>query len=243
MANTPADINRIIEALGELVDDFSRFWDDQGNPEPDNGNSPAVLIETMLNLLEILYNHETGDQELSSNELSKLGDYGLNLLDALEVDTQTIDYPSHQLFGDLAFPLALWLARNDSDIEELGPVVNALARMANRLTHPEELERLFIQSGEIIEAISPRVLQDLEQTEEGAPWSVLLLNRSIIATRTLKPELMEMAFSVLSENLPTAAPMFFTEAMEQMELLDYPPQVRAVVERYFNDWGDSKLLH
>ncbi|MBU0499492.1 MAG: hypothetical protein KJ558_08260 [Gammaproteobacteria bacterium] len=243
MEETPADINRIIEALGELIEDFSHFWDDSGNPDPASGNSPLVIFETLADLLEMLYDHETAEQGLGEDELTELGNYGLDLLDSLEMDTGSIGYPSHQLYGDLALPLALWLARQGADIEDLSPVVNALARIANRRVHPEELERLFSQSSEIMAAVSPVVTQDPERQAEGAPWSLMLLNRAIIATRSLMPELMELAFRDLVEQLPQAAPDFFREGMEQMELLGYPPPVRALVERYYNAWGGRQLLH
>lgn len=243
MEETPADINRIIEALGGLIEDFSHFWDETGNPDPASGHSPPVIFDTLISLLEMFYGHEIGEQALGAEELTELGNYGLELLDSLETDTGSIGYPSHQLFGSLALPLALWLARRDADIEELGPVVNALARTANRLVHPEELERLFSQGNEIMTAVSPALTQDPEQQAEGAPWSVMLLNRAIIATRSRMPELMELAFRELVEQLPQAAPGFFREGMEQMELLDYPPHVRALIERYYNAWGSKQLLH
>ncbi|OGT89464.1 MAG: hypothetical protein A2286_14380 [Gammaproteobacteria bacterium RIFOXYA12_FULL_61_12] len=261
MEETPADINRIIEALGNLIDDFSRFWDENGNPDPESGNSPAVIIETLVNLLEMLYAHETGVHPIGEGatgtslsraprldpigegELNELGNYGLSLLDSLEIDTGSINYPSHQSFGDLAFPLALWLARNDGEIEELGPVVNALARTANRLSHPEELEGLFSQSSEILHAVSPILIQDPEQHTDGAPWAMMLFNRGIIATRSTIPELIEAAYKELVEQLPLGASDFFCEATEQMELLAYPSHVRAIVERYYNEWGVKKLLH
>lgn len=243
MEETPADINRIIEALGNLIEDFSHFWDENGNPDPASGNSPAVIIETLVNLLEMLYAHETGVHPIGEDELNELGNYGLSLLDSLEIDTGSIEYPSHHFFGDLAFPLALWLARNDGEIEELGPVVNALARTANRLSHPEELEGLFSQSSEILHAVSPILIQDPEQHTDGAPWAMMLFNRGIIATRSTIPELIEAAYKELVEQLPLGAPDFFCEATEQMELLAYPSHVRAIVERYYNEWGAKKLLH
>ena len=45
------------------------------------------------------------------------------------------------------------------------------------------------------------------------------------------------------EHLPDDASGFFREGMGQMEALDYPPQVREVMETYFETWSLKKTLH
>jgi hypothetical protein len=246
METPQADISRLIEALEQCASDFALFWEDQGKPEPESGHAPTVLLESMANLLELFYRYESEPDQAQAddmNDLNELADYGLTLLEALAMDTQSIGFPGHQLFEDMTFPLALWLARHGFDIETLGSIVNAMARMANRLSNPDELENLFSQSSEIAEAVSVNLTQDLEALQPGEPWPVFILNRGIIATRTLNPEMIETAFDAIVENMPELAQTFFSEAMEQMELLDYPPHVRAVVERYFNTWNNHKRLH
>ena len=243
METPPADITRIIEALSECSQDFIQFWDEKGNPEVESGNSPDVLIEALVNLFDLLYTQEVGDKKLTQDELSELGQYGMNLLQALSLDTESIGYEGHQNFEDISFPLGLWLARNQAEITTLDPLVNTLARIANRLVHPEELEALFNQSSEIYDAISVTLTQDLEQGHQDSAWSIFLVNRGIIATRTLNTTIIELAYSAIAEYLPEISHEFFTEGMEQMELLDYPPTVREVVERFYNQSKTLQLLH
>lgn len=243
METPAADIIRIIDAFGECSEDFYAFYEDRGKPEMESGNNPEVVIDATVNLLDMFYAHEMENGAMTEDEMSELGNYGLNMLQALALDTESIEFPGHSHFETLAFPLALWLARNGAEIEVLDPVVNTLARMANQLTQPEELETLFSQSSEIAEALSVSLTQDLEQSMPGAAWSVFLINRGIIATRSLNPECITAAYEAIIEYLPEISHEFFAEGMEQMELLDYPAHVRVIVERYFNQTQSNTLLH
>jgi hypothetical protein len=94
-----------------------------------------------------------------------------------------------------------------------------------------------------VAAVSPLISQDLEKLNPGRPWRALLLNQSIIATRSYNPELMERAFDVLTEKLPEDAPRFFTEGMQQMEAQNYPEPVRKVMARYHRRWTVNRALH
>jgi hypothetical protein len=69
------------------------------------------------------------------------------------------------------------------------------------------------------------------------------MNYSIVATRTLTPELMEAAFRVLTEKLPEDAPRFFDEGMQQMDAQNYPPAVREVMEKYHREWRADSPTH
>ena len=143
----------------------------------------------------------------------------------------------------LAFPLGLWLARNDGEITSLEPVVNSVAKLANRSKDPVYLEQLCLQIGELVEAVSPGISEDRNRANVARPWRVLLLNWGIVATRSLRPALMRDAFDRLLEHLPEDASGFFREGMGQMDALDYPPHVREVMETYFETWSLKKTLH
>jgi hypothetical protein len=54
---------------------------------------------------------------------------------------------------------------------------------------------------------------------------------------------MEAAFALLTTNLPEDATRFFSEGMEQMDALDYPAHVRAVMEKYHSQWPANRSLH
>jgi hypothetical protein len=69
------------------------------------------------------------------------------------------------------------------------------------------------------------------------------MNQAIIATRSYRPELIEEAYQTLCRLLPNQAPDFFREGMEQMDALDYPQQIKEVVEKYYNIWSHPRTLH
>ncbi len=95
----------------------------------------------------------------------------------------------------------------------------------------------------MINAVKPRISQDTASTDPTRPWRVLLLNRAIVATRSNEPALMEEAFDALVEHLPDETSGFFREGMEQMDALNYPPRVRAVMQRYYDQCRGQRVLH
>jgi hypothetical protein len=238
-----ADINQIIEAFAQCASDFRTYWNDQSQPELESDNDPEVLIVGMVDLLELLYIHQTSGQNLSTDELTELSSYALNMLQALSQDAESIGYGNHLDFEDISFPLCLWLARHDAELEELDPLVNTLARLANAVNQPDQLETLFSQSTELLDALSVTLTQDLEQAMPDSALSVFLINRGIIATRSLNTDCMESAYDTIVEYLPEISHEFFAEGMEQMELLDYPEYVRNIVARYYNNTRSRTLLH
>jgi hypothetical protein len=255
MTTLDTSISHISKAFAECRLELLAFLEDQGQDQGEadstkhkntrlkNEESPAVLMDATNNLLDLLYIQEGDSSSLSTKELSELGDYGLDMLHRLAENTQAQGFGSYQNFETLAYPLALWLARQGAEISILYPIVSTLARMANRLTEPEQLEQLFLQTGEIIEALSVKLTQDLEQSEPGSPLSVLLINRAIVATRSLNLDFITFSYQVVREQLPELANGFYAEAMEQMELLNYPPEVRALVEDFYTHAKGNALLH
>jgi hypothetical protein len=238
-----SSISHISEAFAECKADFVDFQDEQEQAKEADRDSPEVLMDAMDNLFDLFFIHETDKASLSSKELGELGDYGLDMLHRLAENTEALGFGNHQNFETLTYPLALWLARHGAEIGVLYPVVSTLARMANRLTEPPQLEQLFQQTGEIVEALSIKITQDLQQSEPGSPLSVLFINRAIIATRSLNLDYIQLSYQVIREQLPELAHGFYAEAMEQMELLNYPPDVRALVEDFYNHSKGKVLLH
>ena len=47
----------------------------------------------------------------------------------------------------------------------------------------------------------------------------------------------------LPSKLPEDATRFFSEGMQQMDALDYPPHVRKVMEKYHHEWPVNRSLH
>jgi len=216
----------LADAMHRLLDTWQCFENDRDNPclEP--------------------FGEEAEKRSLSEREVLELGDYGLDLLQRLATiaDRLGLREHSHKL-ESLAFPLALWLARNGGEIGKLEPVVNGLARLANSIRDQTQLEELWHLVSELVQAVSPAVSEDPERTNPQRPWRILLFNWAIVATRSHRPALMVLAFDALAESLPEDAPNFFREGMGQMDALDYPPHVRAVMEAYFETWSIKKTLH
>jgi hypothetical protein len=91
-------------------------------------------------------------------------------------------------------------------------------------------------------AVSPVISQDLEKANPGRPWRVLL-TRSIVATRSHNAGLMEQAFAELTNSTPDDAGQFFTEGMQQMDALNYPEHVRAIMAKYHRQRNIDRSLH
>jgi hypothetical protein len=173
-----------------------------------------------------------------SDDVTRLGEYAMQLQESLAGSGK-----QRAATAALAVEFALWIADHGGRIDTLEPVVDGLAMIANSSMDPAELESLGRVMGRITDAVAPLIREDLEKINPGRPWRVLLLNRSIVATRSHNTRVMEEAFAMLTRHLPEDAARFFTEGMEQMDALDYPPQVRKVMEKYHRQWTLNRSLH
>lgn len=221
------------------------------NETADTSPSPGTDLVTLAQALEQLADVMTrveGDITSGGNttraDISEIGAYALQLQEALAAacEKQSLSGQQHPL-ALLATNIALWIAQHGGQIESLEPVANAIALIANKSRDPSDLGKLSGVISTIIAAVSPVISQDLEKMNPGRPWRVLLLNHSIVATRSHDTNLMEAAFELLTSRLPEDATRFFSEGMEQMEALDYPAQVRAVMEKYHSQWPVNRSLH
>jgi hypothetical protein len=220
-----------------------------GSPagENDSGTSLPMLEEAFDQLIGVLARAESDLQSGGSTGtagVTELGEYALQLVDNLAVRIgQTGDDSLRQAQAALTINLALWIARHGGVIDTPEAVVDALALFANTTTDTHALAGLYAIISTIISAMSPVISQDLEKINPGRPWRVLLLNQSIVATRSHNTELMEEAFALLTESLPADAGHFFTEGMQQMDALNYPGHVREVMARYHRQWNVDRSLH
>jgi hypothetical protein len=207
----------------------------------ETGSDPATLREAFSQLLDVMQRLEV-DQEAQagggSDDVTRLGEYAMQLQESLAGSGK-----QRAATAALAVEFALWIADHGGRIDTLEPVVDGLAMIANSSMDPAELESLGRVMGRITDAVAPLIREDLEKINPGRPWRVLLLNRSIVATRSHNTRVMEEAFAMLTRHLPEDAARFFTEGMEQMDALDYPPQVRKVMEKYHRQWTLNRSLH
>jgi len=180
---------------------------------------------------------------LESNEISEIGEYTLDLLGEISARLETLTGRRNRDLIRLAVPVALWIGRHGGRIRQLELAVNSLASYANEISDTVQLAELARVIREIIDYTADDVRQDLEQTNPLRPWRILNLNYGIVATRSHDTALMEQAYEVLVNNLPQDARKFFSEGMQQMDIVGYPSEVRAVVEKYDSMWGSDSTLH
>lgn len=236
----PVDLGHLVDRTRELRARVAETWDDEGR----GSGGPEHVAAGLDHLLDLVQRLDAPAGEngarLTAAELHDLASVGLRLYAELAAWARQLGLERDALAIEaLTVPFSVLLARRGAELSSLETVVDALAVLANGLSDPGELAQLFALMGEIASAVSPAIVQDLDRTSPRRPWRVLLLNRAIVATRSHRPALMAPAFDAVVEHLPEDAARFFEEGMAQMDALDYPPHVRAVVERYYLRQGPA----
>ena len=235
--------------LDEMLE---RYEISSKTPEP-GASSPPLLGDAFESLYDAIERTDAslGDEQTSSQanrasgkDVTELGEYALELFDQSLLWARQLDLD--EVFDALqtaCLDMAVWISARGGEIFTLEPVVDALARSANNAQNPGELLELYQLINQIMAVTASAIRQDLEKTNPGRPWRILLLNRAIVATRTHQPDIMEEAFQILGEYLPEEAPQFFSQGMEQMDLLKYPSSVREIMDRYYRKWSLNRSLH
>jgi len=241
----PIDLTYIAQCFDECGRDLVETWSDNA-PQQTEWTTPE-LVRGMHRLILALCRLEE-DRALErrpeeGKELKVLGEHGLQMLSELSRQAEALGLANRaRMLRDLCFPFALWITRQGGEFATLRPVADAVAELANRLSDHDELAALYGLIDELIDAAMP--LQGrVEDRDASQPWRVLVLNRAIVATRSLRTALIELAYSSVVELLPEDAPGFFEEAMEQMDAVSYPANVRTVVERHYREHCGHRTLH
>ena len=242
------------DQLDEPLADLLEAWQLQDNPSDAPGSSsPPLLGEAFQRLYDAMQRTEASlsddsaisvGNQASAEDVTEMGEYALELFDQSLHWANHLDLPVvFETLQRFTIAMARWIAHHGGELLHLDPVVDALARVANGASEPGELLMLYQAMGEVIDATAAPIQQDLDKSSPGRPWRILHMNRAIEATRTHQPDVMEEAFTVLVRHLPEDAPGFFTQGMEQMDLLNYPPHVREVMDRYYRKWSVKRSLH
>lgn len=258
MVPVPLNSEALREQLGELLAELTLAADDTRSNGGGVTGTPVEMSEDIRHdilvafgqLVEVMQrlesDHRRGTPE-TVHELAggatELGDYAFILLDKTE---QALGGPSvergiQRAALDIGF--AYWVARHGGAIRDLAPLVDRIALLANRTQTPEMLADLATVMLALIDTAAPAYIQDLDNANPGRPWRLLHLNLGIVATRARRPDLMEQAFARLVRHLPRDAGQFFHQGMQQLERIDYPEPVRAVMQNYFQRWGGKPALH
>jgi len=182
--------------------------------------------------------------DISSDEITKIGDYALNLLDEISVSCASRGMQDQMLeLHRLSLPVTMWLKNHAGKIQKMDIIVNAIASYANTLQDNLKLEILCELIGDVIEIADESIKQDLEATNPMRPWRILNLNWGIVATRTHNTEIMQRVFDQLIKNIPADCQQFFNEGMQQMDVVGYPEPVREVMKKYAGGFGVNGVLH
>lgn len=185
---------------------------------------------------------DAGSTALTGEDAAHIGDYGMQVFaDLMAWAGQLGLTDAHRALITAAPVLGDWITRHGGVIRSPEPVVDALALAANSTRDPLELTELVEFMSRMLTAFSRALQSDLENTNPGRPWRVLHLNRAIAATRSHDLALMTRIFDEFVQVLPQDAPRFFSEGANEMDRLNYPAPVRAVIERYYREWSLRKM--
>lgn len=232
--------------LGSLLAEIQQKT--QTNPltqaQTDQLNGVINGFEKLFAILDKVEQQDQPEKDpLDVKSITEIGEYAFTLLQELQTWCTSTSLNFKDATDQLALGFSLWVAGQGGKLFSLEPVVDAIAALANETLEPKQLQNLFQNILQILDAVGDTIRQDLEKTNPFRPWRILNLNAGIIATRTHDPERMEVAFGYLLNNIPEDAPGFFAEGMEQMEKLDYPAHVRAVMSSYYEQLQGKQSLH
>ncbi len=226
-----------------LLSDIQRLLE---NKQP-NTSIQALdnkIIEGLIQLYAIGTNIEEtkAGADIDPDDITQIGEYGFNLLTELMQWTQLNhcrDFTKtvHQLI----LSLSLWITKHQGELRTLEPIVDSFAKTANKTNDNNQLKQLVIMMDHIIQGCSDVIKSDTEQINPLRPWRVIHLNRAITATRSHDTEVMRQVFQQLVNTFPLDAANFFSEGMHQMDKLDYPKDVRQVLQEYFNKYSRPKM--
>ena len=213
------------------------------NPPPEGPSGPGELARQLDHLLDLAHRVETPGGAAVEGDRAALAEQAPALLEGLDGWLGRLGLGALRDGLDRgAAGLAVWLVRKGATLTRLEPFIDALARVANRIREPAALATLSDLMGEVLGGVTAPPRAGPVSRHPRDPWRLLNLNHGIVATRSHDPQRMEAAFATLVRNLPGDAAAFFQEGMGQMEALSYPPEVRAVMERYYRDWS-ARTLH
>lgn len=188
-------------------------------------------------------NHQALENHIiSQTEATEICEHGFVLLLKLIDLMEKLDLPhKRKEIEQISLIFARWAIQYDGKLNHIEPLVNAFAQSANNMQDKKSLLMLVDLMGMVIDASSDEIKHDLDSSSIYRPWRLLHINRGIVATRTNDTSVMKKVFDEMILYLPQDAASFFSEGMQEMEALDYPPNVRKVIEEYYLHQPQVKL--
>lgn len=193
------------------------------------------MLEALFQLFDIVAAVNKREQVLTPVEISGVGDQGLMIIEnlAYELFTQNKIAEKNEV-EQLALVIASWVITHHGELRHIQSVVDALAYMANAVEDKVSLLQLSAFMNQFANACTKPLQHDLENTDPSRPWLTLNMNRGIVATRSHDVDMMRKVFSDLIKAIPMDAPAFFKQGMSEMVRLNYPQQVRDVMQEYYD---------
>lgn len=226
---------QVMQAVLDENDKVKRFEED------DSG--PLALASALSDFFQIASALQTSDQEFDPGQVSELADYGLDLLDRLSFQSQSLELMKHrELVSRMFASIAVWFARSGAELNNLTGAADGFGRLVNGLNDTAELAAMCDLMEEVIEAASAELARDEDRSEHWRPWRVLNLNQGIVATRSLDPQLIEQTYEQLTRRLPHDMPGFLADGKRNMIGQNVPDEVQEVVKRYADKWP-APLAH
>ncbi len=199
-------------------------------------------LEQFFDVTSTVNQQAADDQIISSTEATEIGDHGFILLLKLVNLMEKLDLPhKRKEIEQISLIFARWVIHFNGRLKHIEPIVNAFAHSANSMKEKKSLLALIELMDMVVDASSDEIKHDLESSNTYRPWRLLHINRGIVATRTHDAGIMKKVFDEMILYLPQDAASFFSEGMQEMDALDYPPNVRKVIEEYFLHQPKIKL--
>lgn len=199
-------------------------------------NHLMEAIEEFFDVALTIDHQAEEDHLISSREATDIGEHAFILLLKLIDLMEKLDLPhKRRELEQVSLIFARWVIQHNGQLNHIEPMTNAFAHSANNMTEKRSLRTLVELMSMVVNACSDRIKHDLDSSSLYRPWRLLLINRSIVATRTHNLELIRRVFDDMVFYLPQDAASFFNEGMEEIDSLDYPPEVQKLIEQYFHN--------
>jgi hypothetical protein len=191
-------------------------------------------LEQFFNVTATINHQAAENHPITHAEATEIGEHGFVLLLKLIDLMEKLDLPhKRQEIEQISLIFARWVILYGGKLNHIEPIVNAFALNANNLHDKKHLIAQVELMGQVIDASADKIRYDLDSSSLYRPWRLLHINRGIVATRTNDVNIMKKVFDEMILYLPQDAASFFSEGMQEMEELDYPPNVRKVIEQYY----------
>ncbi|MDH5571300.1 MAG: hypothetical protein OEY89_06015 [Gammaproteobacteria bacterium] len=245
MSELEMDAESLTRVLGHVADyviDVRRNAYSEVKPQNDESDQFDAELDQFITLMGLWVqgnsfpdNREPGAKSAVSLDKRNMADLGLRIAYSLSQWAKILylDDVLEEL-EIVTFAFGLWCARNLGYIAVLDPIVDAVSGYANRQSDPHVMNAFSGLICELMDAVDNEIRVDKNNDDPNRPWRLLNFNYGIVATRSLDPQLMEQAFDQIWQRFPEDAAVFFKEGFEQMDVVDYPEYVRAVMEKYYH---------